>query len=136
MSHSRSMSIESTDPPIHRNWSSTAPKVVPEPNIDRNWSSTTPKPASEAHIDRKWSSFHPDDILAGDLQGEAFWRDWHKAGGNCDEYMKETLPNYGLVGALLLTITIAGVIYPPEFQLSTENGENQRYYVDIYVMMA
>ena len=104
-----------------------------DPPIDRNWSSTTPKVAPEPTIDRKWSSFHPDDILAGDLQGEAFWKDWHKAGGNCDEYMKETLPNYGLVGALLLTITIPAVLEPPEFFMSTDYGENNRFYVDLYV---
>ncbi|RYG63169.1 hypothetical protein EON64_16465 [archaeon] len=40
---------------------------------------------------------------------------WKKAGGDPDEYVKETLPNYGIVGALLLTITIPMIISPPTF---------------------
>ena len=78
-------------------------------------------------------SIKPDDISTADLQGEAFWKKWQLAGGDCDEYMKETLPNYGLVGTLLITITIPGIVYPPEFFMSTEYGENKRYYADLYV---
>ena len=75
-------------------------------------------------------------VLKGDLQGAQFWKDWHKSGGDVDEYMKETLPNYGLVGALLLTVTIAAVIYPPTFGFNgKDDAEKGDAVVYIYVIL-
>lgn len=50
-----------------------------------------------------------------DLNGPEFWRMWEKAGGDPDEYVKETMPNFGIVGALLLTITVPLAMEPVPF---------------------
>lgn len=50
-----------------------------------------------------------------DLNGEKFWYCWVDAGGDPDEYVKETMPNFGIVGALLLTITIPLSMEPVGF---------------------
>lgn len=45
-----------------------------------------------------------------------------KAGGSTDDYFMDTMPNYGIVGALLLTISIPSVFNPPSFGFAG-NGE-------------
>ena len=49
-----------------------------------------------------------------DVNGEDFWNHWVEAGGNMDAYIKENLPNYGLVGALLVTSTWSYILSPPD----------------------
>jgi len=48
-----------------------------------------------------------------DVNGAEFWNHWVEAGGDMDAYVKDNLPNYGLVGALLLTITYPLILEPP-----------------------
>jgi hypothetical protein len=52
----------------------------------------------------------------------SFRRDWVKAGGSTDDYFMDTMPNYGIVGALLLTISIPSVLDPPSFGF---NGDGE-----------
>jgi hypothetical protein len=49
-----------------------------------------------------------------DVNGEQFWHHWVHAGGDMDAYIKENLPNYGLVGALLVTTTWSYILSPPQ----------------------
>jgi hypothetical protein len=49
-----------------------------------------------------------------DVNGEQFWHHWVHAGGDMDAYIKENLPNYGLVGALLITTTWSYILSPPQ----------------------
>ncbi|RYH24748.1 hypothetical protein EON65_16350 [archaeon] len=47
---------------------------------------------------------------------------WKNAGGDPDEYVKDTLPNFGIVGALMSTITIPMMISPPAFAFGNEGA--------------
>eukprot|EP01031_Cornospumella_fuschlensis_P024295 gene24295-29374_t len=57
-----------------------------------------------------------------DLNGPKFWELWKNAGGDPDEYVKDTLPNFGIVGALMSTITIPMMISPPAFAFGNEGA--------------
>jgi hypothetical protein len=52
--------------------------------------------------------------VAAGVHGTDFWQAWHKAGGDTDMYVRENLPSYGLIGALLLTVTYDGMINTPD----------------------
>ena len=105
-------------------------------------------------------SFELDELF--DLNGETFWffkfiykilfffiefenginllifvlfcrRDWEAAGGDPDEYFKETLPNYGLVSTLFMTISIPSSIYPPSFNFQQHPPSKHLVFVSLYV---
>jgi hypothetical protein len=59
-----------------------------------------------------------------DVNGEKFWKHWASAGGNAEEYVKDNLPNYALVGALLVTITYPMMVEPPEALVALDGGES------------
>lgn len=77
-------------------------------------------------------SFDLDELF--DLNGETFWRDWEAAGGDPDEYFKETLPNYGLVSTLFMTISIPSSIYPPSFNFQQHPPSKHLIFVSLYVV--
>ncbi|CAE7665231.1 unnamed protein product, partial [Symbiodinium microadriaticum] len=63
-------------------------------------------------------------------------RDWERAGGDPDEYFKETLPNYGLVGSLFMTISIPATLDPPSFGFNGKGeADKNEFYVSIFVVM-
>jgi hypothetical protein len=74
----------------------------------------------ENHIelsDKQLLNYAPKSVGVFNLQdvnGPEFWFLWTRVGGSADEYIKETLPNYSLIGALLLTISIPLTIFPPD----------------------
>jgi len=76
------------------------------------------------------------DILnLQDLNGPEFWKAWERAGGDPDEYIKETLPNFSVVGTLLLTITIPLTVSPISFSFDgTSNLDVNMSYVRIYAI--
>jgi len=45
-----------------------------------------------------------------------FWIKWSNAGGKCDEYIKEIVPNYSLIGTLLLGFSLSISLSPPEIK--------------------
>ena len=45
-----------------------------------------------------------------------FWIKWAKAGGECDEYIKEVVPNYSLIGTLLLGFSLSTCLGPPDIE--------------------
>jgi hypothetical protein len=49
-----------------------------------------------------------------------------KAGGSTDDYFMDTMPNYGIVGALLLTISIPSVLDPPSFGFNGDGEASSR----------
>jgi len=79
-------------------------------------------------------SFELDELF--DLNSPTFWRDWERAGGDPDEYFKETLPNYGLVATLFMTISIPATLEPPSFGFNGQ-GEAKKddFYVSLYVVL-
>jgi hypothetical protein len=48
-----------------------------------------------------------------------------KAGGSTDDYFMDTMPNYGIVGALL-TISIPSVLDPPSFGFNGDGEASSR----------
>jgi hypothetical protein len=56
------------------------------------------------------------EIMAA-VNSPDFWHLWAKAGGDVDEYVKESVPNYGLIGALLITVSLPMALAPPEFDV-------------------
>lgn len=71
-----------------------------------------------------------------DLNGEDFWKAWASVGGSVDEYIKESLPNYGLVGALLITVSIPSTISPPSFSFSGDHvPDSSEWFVQLYVVL-
>jgi hypothetical protein len=122
-------------------------KVYPQnPNLSLSIPSSTA--GEENHHGKKaGDAFELDELF--DLNGENFWyyhfhssscpfhllnrRDWEAAGGDPDEYFKETLPNYGLVSTLFLTISIPGSIYNPPFDFQQNSPSKHKFYVSVYV---
>eukprot|EP00608_Synchroma_pusillum_P003215 CAMPEP_0198427792 /NCGR_PEP_ID=MMETSP1452-20131203/6139_1 /TAXON_ID=1181717 /ORGANISM="Synchroma pusillum, Strain CCMP3072" /LENGTH=356 /DNA_ID=CAMNT_0044148169 /DNA_START=72 /DNA_END=1140 /DNA_ORIENTATION=- len=52
--------------------------------------------------------------VGADVHGSGFWKAWTSVGGSLDDYVKENLPSYGLIGALLITVTYAGLVGAPD----------------------
>ena len=46
-----------------------------------------------------------------------YWSLWSKAGGDVDEYIKDSLTNYGVIGALLITVSLPSTLSPPELDV-------------------
>lgn len=70
-----------------------------------------------------------------DVNGAEFWNHWVDAGGDMDAYVKDNLPSYGLVGALLLTITYPYVLEPPGIFAAGGPEQNSRAATTFVVMM-
>eukprot|EP00056_Hartaetosiga_gracilis_P013209 m.216673 g.216673 ORF g.216673 m.216673 type:complete len:275 (+) comp13809_c0_seq1:885-1709(+) len=51
---------------------------------------------------------------ATSVHGTEFWRDWVNAGGDMEGYVKENMPAYALVGALLVSFSYGYLIEIPD----------------------
>jgi hypothetical protein len=51
--------------------------------------------------------------------GSEYWGHWREAGGDHTAYVKENVPTFALVGALLLTQSLAMAVDPPDIDDST-----------------
>eukprot|EP01052_Picozoa_sp_SAG31_P004677 SAG31_NODE_197_length_20660_cov_8.861368_1_plen_161_part_00 len=59
------------------------------------------------------------NLVSSELNGISvnsgeFWKVWADAGGNVDAYIKDTLPTYGLIGALALSKQLSMTTDPPD----------------------
>eukprot|EP01051_Picozoa_sp_SAG22_P023352 SAG22_NODE_5989_length_920_cov_1.272838_1_plen_195_part_10 len=77
---------------------------------------TTPVTAQHREAD-VFAAAH-NKVAARDLHGfnvntGEFWKVWADAGGNVDSYIKDTLPTYGLIGALALSKQLSMTTDPP-----------------------
>ena len=52
-----------------------------------------------------------------DITSFNFWEDWINAGGDCFEYFDKVLPNYSLIGTLLVGFSLNMCLSPPEMDL-------------------
>ncbi len=61
---------------------------------------------------------------------------WAKAGGNPDEYVKETLPTFGVIGALLLTVSIPMTLSPISFAFGdpADDITSESVFVQLYAI--
>jgi len=55
-----------------------------------------------------------DNKCPWEVNDPDFWRNWAKAGGQCYDYIKETAPNYSLIGTLLLGFSLSTCLSPPD----------------------
>lgn len=52
-----------------------------------------------------------------DVSGEQFWMKWTAAGGDVEQYMKDSMPDYSVTASLLITMTFPYAIDVPQHVL-------------------
>eukprot|EP00039_Didymoeca_costata_P025783 m.14242 g.14242 ORF g.14242 m.14242 type:complete len:350 (-) comp5044_c0_seq1:147-1196(-) len=56
------------------------------------------------------------------VNGEEFWKYWAQAGGNVEQYVKESMPNYAITAGLLITMTFPLAVDPPDNVSEASDG--------------